>query len=219
MRKTPPPPPYLDTVGLNPEEYISVEPGDGPLFLVSRDCLRVSPFIRRAFEKRVDVVLPDIEITFVTPQEEVEEEELEVQSQQSDPLSPIDEPENVERQETEEAMGGTDQAKQEEEPEKPVDEVNAGPPKKKQETIFPEDPLYAIAKVIYPPEVLIENLQNDKTILVRFPRLKSPVLEIIIGYLYYKNRYEGKPHEPREDFTVPLQHTLEIMKLAAVLEC
>lgn len=222
MRKTPPPPPYLDTVGLNPEEYISVEPGDGPLFLVNRECLRMSPFIRRAFEKRVNVSLPEIEITFIAPSEEVEEEELEVQSQESEPLSPMDVQEGEEREEEPAATEGEQGEQGKTEQQEEADEAAAtgtGEKKKKQETIFPEDPLYAIPKIQRPPEVYTETLLNDKTVLIRFPQHKSAVLEIVISYLYYKHRYEGRPHEPRDGFSVPSAFSLEIMKLAAVLEC
>lgn len=239
MRKTPPPPPYIDTVGLNPEDYISVEPGDGPLFLVSRDCLRVSPFIRRAFDKRVNITLPEIEILFFSPDEEMDEEELEVRSQQSDPLSPIDgldmeqgdpSQEQAEAAEAEaEAAaisvaagveGAAAPLAQEPEPAAAEEQKEEdGPPKKKQETIFPEDPLYAIPKIPRPVEILTETLRNDDTILIRFPQLKSATLEVVVAYLYYKNRYEGRPNEPRENFSVPLNSALEIMKLAALLEC
>lgn len=232
MRKTPPPPPYIDTVGLNPEDYISVEPGDGPLFLVSRDCLRVSPFIRRAFDKRVNISRPEIEILFFSPDEEVDEEELEVHSQQSDPLSPIegldeqevDPPQEQEVEEEEVVMAADDvgSAAAAAEPELEAAEEpkeDEGPPKKKQETIFPEDPLYAIPKIPRPVEILTETLRNDDTILIRFPQLKSATLEVVVAYLYYKNRYEGRPNEPRENFSVPLNSALEIMKLAALLEC
>eukprot|EP00796_Vickermania_ingenoplastis_P008642 gene8642-6071_t len=223
MRKTPPPPAYIDAVGLEPEAYISVEPADGMLFLVHRECLRVSPFIRRAFEKRVNVSNADIEIRFFAPKEEADEEELEVQSQQSDPLSPVEEAEPEPEPEPEpegegEGEGPPDEEGEAEEEKK--EELGLdGQPKVEQETIFPLDPLYAIPKPVYPPEVYTESLQNDKTVLVRFPKLKSPTLEVLVAYLYYKNRYEGKPLEARQDFTVPLQMALEMMKLAALLEC
>lgn len=229
MRKTPPPPPYIDTVSIQPESYISVEPCDGPLFLVSHECLCVSPFLRRAFEKRVDIVHSDIEITFSTPHTD-EEDTVMNSSEAAAPGNTEGEgeagPSSEEKGEavaSEEAVlaptehGAADGADEKASTDKEEGEVSVR--KKKQETIFPEDPLYAIPKIPRPVEVLKETLQNNKTIRVRFPKLNSAMLEVVIGYMYYKTRYERKPGESREDFNVPIGMALTIIKLAALLEC
>lgn len=261
MRKTPPPPPYVDTVSLNPEDYISVEPNDGPLFLVSRDCLRVSPFIRRAFDKRANIFLDDIEIIFYSndnesdeedddddEEEDNEEEEAEIHAISNNPEafaensnqkpktrrpSHFVNEDSVKHHEgshfTSQHSGiageesirsaGEDRAPSTVENEVYKAGEQAGSGRKKQETIFPEDPLYAIPKIPRPVEVLTETLQNNKMVVVRFPKLKSVMLEVIIGYLYYKHRYDGRATEPQDPFSVPLPFALDIMKLASLLEC
>lgn len=215
MRKTPPPPPYIDTVELNPEDYVSVCPSDGSLSLVHRECLRMSPFIRRAFEKRVNISLPDVEISFIQGMGDDDDDELEVHSHESLPPTTI---ENGEKEES--AIENMPIVETQPNDEKKDEEAETGAPaKKKQETIFPEDPLYAIPKVPKPVEVYKETLRNDPSVLIQFPNLKSSTLDVVIAYLYYKNRYEGQPQEPREDFSVPAADALTIMKLAALLEC
>ncbi|EPY24214.1 transcription elongation factor B, polypeptide 1 [Strigomonas culicis] len=67
MRKTPPPPPHIDTVGVNPLDYISVCSKEGHECIVHRNCLRESPLIRRTFEKGVDVSNDFIDILFSFP--------------------------------------------------------------------------------------------------------------------------------------------------------
>lgn len=64
MRTAPPPPPYCDTIGINPLDYISVRSRDGQIFVVRRACLCTSPLIRRAFARRKSVHLDNIDISF-----------------------------------------------------------------------------------------------------------------------------------------------------------
>lgn len=262
MRKTPPPPPYIDTVSFNPEEYISVEPNDGPLFLVSRECLRVSPFIRRAFDKRANIFLEDIEIIFYNRDNDSDEEEdvdegdeEDTEEDQMEMHSGSNKLEIFTENSVQKAKNRRQSHFLYEDSTKPQEsshftsqpsgtlgedsvrmaiedrllstaEVDAyrpgeiaGSGRKKQETIFPEDPLYAIPKVPRPFEVLKEALQNNKMVIIRFPKLKSAMLEVVVAYLYFKYRYDGRATEPRDPFSVPLPFALDIVKLASLLEC
>lgn len=261
MRKTPPPPPYIDTVGINPEEYISVEPSDGTLFLVSRECLRVSPFIRRAFEKKMDIFLDDIEIVFFNADGDSEEEEEEggneeeVEDNDGGEMDSTSSPELLTgnshqkiktrqggrsiNEESSKNNGSSRASRRQSKftgdnsfntslegrhPSTAENDVlktgeQAGSGRKKQQTIFPEDPLYAIPKIPKPVEVLTETLQNNKTVVVRFPTLQSATLEVVIAYLYFKCRFDGRQRGQQDQFSVPLPLALDIMKLASLLEC
>lgn len=260
MRKSPLPPPYIDTVGINPEEYISVEPNDGTLFLVSRECLRVSPFIRRAFEKRVDIFLDDIEILFYNADDDSEEEEEEGENEEQEygnggELDSASSPEllagnshpnakmrqrgrsfndessknngssRLSRRQSkftgDDSFGSSPEGRHHSTAENDGLKAGeqAGSGRKKQQTIFPEDPLYAIPKIPKPVEVLTETLQNNKMIVVRFPTLQSATLEVVIAYLYFKFRFDGRQRGQQDQFSVPLPLALDIMKLASLLEC
>lgn len=67
--------------------------------------------------------------------------------------------------------------------------------------------------------VIKDVLQNDTTVKVTFPLLKPATVETIIAYLIYKHRYEGYVLSKRPPFDIPVASALEIMKMAAVLEC
>ncbi|KEG12490.1 transcription elongation factor B, polypeptide 1 [Trypanosoma grayi] len=62
MRRTPPPPPYIDTFNLVPGDYISMVSAEGHKFLLHRDCACVSPLLRKCFADRIDPALPTLYI-------------------------------------------------------------------------------------------------------------------------------------------------------------
>ncbi|CAD2219043.1 transcription elongation factor B, polypeptide 1 [Angomonas deanei] len=65
MRKTPPPPPHMDTVGVNASEYVSVYSSELYEFIVHLECLRQSPLLRRVLEKGSDIHLTEMTVEFV----------------------------------------------------------------------------------------------------------------------------------------------------------
>ncbi|KAF8302694.1 hypothetical protein TcYC6_0044790 [Trypanosoma cruzi] len=64
MRRTPPPPPHIDTFQLIPDDYIKMTSADGHNFLVHYNCARASPLIRKCFADRVDLDLPAVSISW-----------------------------------------------------------------------------------------------------------------------------------------------------------
>lgn len=67
MRTVAPPPPPIDTVGVDARDYITVVAAGGDhTFVAHRDCLCMAQLIRRAFAKRADVQLDDVVISFTS---------------------------------------------------------------------------------------------------------------------------------------------------------
>ncbi|ORC88658.1 transcription elongation factor B, polypeptide 1 [Trypanosoma theileri] len=64
MRRTPPPPPYMDTFNLDPTEYIRVLSAEGHTFVVHRDCACSSPLLRKCLANRLDPALPTVRISW-----------------------------------------------------------------------------------------------------------------------------------------------------------
>ncbi|RNF01167.1 transcription elongation factor B, polypeptide 1 [Trypanosoma rangeli] len=62
MRRTPPPPPYIDTFELNPKDYIGMTSAEGHRFVVHQNCACVSPLIRKCFADHLALVLPQVSI-------------------------------------------------------------------------------------------------------------------------------------------------------------
>ncbi|EAN79709.1 uncharacterized protein TEOVI_000242600 [Trypanosoma equiperdum] len=60
MRRTPPPPPCIDTFTLVPSDYMSMLSADGHKFVLHRDCACASPLIRKALTNLVDPGVPEM---------------------------------------------------------------------------------------------------------------------------------------------------------------
>ncbi|KAH9599721.1 hypothetical protein LSM04_002521 [Trypanosoma melophagium] len=161
MRRTPPPPPHMDTFNLDPAEYIRVLSAEGHTFVVNRDCACASPLLRKSLANHLDPALPTVRIVWGDEASTTRETEKTGGSQQAE----------SEEATTSEALG----------------------------TVGGQ------AGALRPP-------------VIYFPELPAVWLEVVLQYLHYKHRYEGDTGD-RPPFRVPVEGALEVMKVAAVLQC
>lgn len=185
----------MDTVDFDPQQYVRVVSRDGQSLYVNRECLNVSPFFRRIIAKRANIQNEDVIITFGV-EDDVESAPTEDSNRMwagasSTPLA-------------------TDSSG--------IDEVGNQPQKDVSHRSTDLHPVTQPTNT-YPPIVTIEKFMHDASICITFPKMNAATLDTVIAYLYYKQRYEGHVSSPIPEMEVPVGSAIEIMKLAAVLEC
>lgn len=218
---------------------------DGQEFFVHRECLRESPFLRRAFAKAQSIVEEDLIVTFSQGSLTDEGDSDLADDPAEDGDYGFRDKENSEESRDVTFVGQLDAstapADLSSEPGKaevhspsslPAAAVDRAASAGTASTGFgagtaasreaaEETPFSSIAprKTSAPPLVLTETLQLDPSITIGFPNTNGATLDTIIAYLYYKHRYERKPLELRLPFTVPSASAIAVMKIAHLLEC
>lgn len=233
MRKSPPPPPHIDTVSFNASEYIIVRSSDGQEFFVHRDCLDESPFLRRTFAMGQDIEEDSIIVSFSASEPGSRDDSA---SAVTDALfdrrfSADMSAANDEGPTADEATTGS--------PTQPTGDGNTlrGRHAGARSASLPfeaagiqtegtaESAADAPAVNLFlrksnaPPLVLKETLHVNPIITVRFPATNAANVETVIAYLHYKHRYERKVEEPRPPFELPVGAAIAVMKMAQLLEC
>lgn len=218
MRKAPPKPPPVDTSDFDPKEYITVESMDGHLFLVHCECLRMSPFLRRALAKRTGVSLEDVVVQFMdeasesVPYEGVKGGVSAKNSSNSETFSM--QPNPADRNNIVSVFRSCMSNGH------PTDDAYARDSEGGQRThASVTEEVCTNVRLREEVQLPGHELQNDLTVRITFPKLSAATVSVVIAYLYYKQRYEGDMCGSRPAFNVPTASAIEIMKVASTLEC
>ncbi|KAG5498176.1 hypothetical protein JIQ42_02980 [Leishmania sp. Namibia] len=208
MWTAPPPPSYIDTVCMNPQDYVVVATSSGEEAFVHRDCLMESPVLRLAFRKRVSLSTENLVVEFV------KEDELQSTGVGPSDTNAVDGASAsrhclVAAAETIVSDGGGGVRGDE------GDGVSQGADAAVAET----EGENAIASEPQHPVTLKETLRTDNSVHVVFPRLDGDQLNVLVSYLYFKHLYNRRPSEERPKFEVPATVALEVMRVAQTLEC
>lgn len=200
MWRPPPPPSYIDTFDLNARDYVVVQSRDGYEMLVHRDCLKESPLLRTSLRKRASVRQDDVVLT-------IRSSDPSTSPTVSRPVSAAAasrQPGDSGEVEASSQSGSTQVAEECQTPSK---------------TTEPAEPAVLPKEEEEYPVTLVESLNTDLTVHLFFPHLNALAVETIIAYLYYKHRYNGKPQEARPNFDIPLSCTVDVLRVAQLLEC
>ncbi|KAG5500353.1 hypothetical protein JKF63_03445 [Porcisia hertigi] len=208
MWTAPPPPSHIDTVYINPQDYVVVSAGSGDEAFVHRDCLMDSPVLRLAFRKRVPLNTEDVVVVFIKRDELLTMETALPSTNALDVLPTSEQHLGEARETTIDDKGG----------ESKEDGVDAAAPNADD---APGETAVESAMLSNPryPVVLKETLQTDNSARVFFPRLDGDQLNVVVSYLYYKHRYNCRPSEEWPKFEVPTMGALAVMRVARALEC
>ncbi|GET89945.1 hypothetical protein, conserved [Leishmania tarentolae] len=208
MWTAPPPPSYIDTVYMNPQDYVVLATSSGEEALVHRDCLMESPVLRLALRKRVPLCTENFLVVFT--------KEAELSS--TGVLSSIENSVNRTPAHGRPMAEAADPATHNEGAEGKGNEgdiVPQGAAAAPVETVVEN----AIAPEPQYPVTLKETLRTDNSVRVLFPRLDGDKLNALVSYLYFKHRYNRHPSEERPAFEVLPTAALEVMRVAQALEC
>ncbi|CBZ28389.1 conserved hypothetical protein [Leishmania mexicana MHOM/GT/2001/U1103] len=208
MWTAPPPPSYIDTVYMNPQDYVVLATSSGEEAFVHQDCLMESPVLRLAFRKRVPLCTETVLVVFV------EEDEPSSTGASSPSVNAADEVlasvqpivAAVEPVAGDEGGG----CKENEGDDVPQDAGAASVEAGVENAMAPE-PQH--------PVTIKETLRTDNSVRVIFPRLDGGQLNALVSYLYFKHRYNCRLSEERPAFEVPATAALEVMRVAEALEC
>ncbi|CAJ1009895.1 hypothetical protein Q4I28_005209 [Leishmania naiffi] len=208
MWTAPPPPSYIDTVYINPQDYVVLATSSGDEAFVHRDCLMESPVLRLAFRKRVFLSTENVVVTFV------KEEALASAGAMSSSTNTVD------------GAFASGQCLAAEAATAAGDEE--GRCKETEDNCVPQGASaaqvemksgYAMAPEPQYPVTLRETLRTDNSVRVVFPRLDGDQLNTLVSYLYFKHHYNRHPSEERPVFEVPATAAQEVMRVAQTLEC
>ncbi|AYU80181.1 hypothetical protein conserved [Leishmania donovani] len=208
MWTAPPPPSYIDTVYMNPKDYVVLATSSGEEAFVHRDCLMESPVLRLAFRKRVPLFTENVLVAFF------KEDEPSCTGASSPSINAVDgalasgQPIAAA---VDPAAGDGGGGSKENEGDGVPQGAGAAPVETGIENAMAPDPQY--------PATLKETLRTDNSVRVLFPRLKGDQLNVLVSYLYFKHRYNRRVSEERPAFEVPTTAALEVMRVAAALEC